>query len=152
MLAEIRRITKTASLRIVLVVAAVVMAASLAPYVYEFWQGPRVMAVEFDGSGWASAVLEGNEIVVPRLLQIAPSAPPPRNPYRLLLWSSGMCWSSEVTAVAPTGWRASLSLRQAREFEDLYCAALRRHLNDRSRLFNCAWVRNEGGRGSLECD
>lgn len=156
-----------ASLWIVLVVAAVVMAASLARDVYEFWQGPRVLAVEFDGSGWASAVLEGNEIV-PRLLQIDVDVyhfnQPPRS--QIMGEWGEECWLTSKTKRVPEGWRERLSPRQAKEFIDLYCEALEDNRVGRPPLSNCAWVRGrnfglfgpewmrrEGWRlGSLVCD
>lgn len=141
MLAEIRGITNTDSLKPVLFVAAVVMAAVVA--LYAFPRGPRVMAVEFNGT-WASAVLEGNEIV-PNLLQIAT---PPREPGdNMRFWADDLtCWSSSETALAPKGWRERLTARQAREFEDLYCTALQR-TNYNWDLVDCAWVRGDG----LDC-
>lgn len=148
MLAEIRGITKSNSLKLVLFVAAVVMAAVLA--LYAFPRGPRVMAVEFDGT-WAGAVLEGNE-VVPRLVQIATPLIPrdqygrPRKNGRPLREGERGCWGTRETFAAPKGWRERLSPRQAREFEDIYCTAVLKTY-DNVRLVNCAWLRD----GELDC-
>ena len=146
---------------IVLYVAAVVMGAVLA--LYAFPQPPRVMAVEFEDNrgymvSWASAVLEGNEIV-PRLVRMSPNSegwfrpqegrgrlkgvtlyPPP-------LSSKQMgCWGVVYTAEEPKGWRERLSPQQAREFEDIYCSAV---LTMGTReLVGCAMMRD----GELICD
>lgn len=100
------------------------------------------MAVEFKDQ-WASAVLEGNEIV-PNLVMMSASRSNSvsmnRVPERLTLGQLERCWTSE-TLQAPKGWRERLTLRQAKEFEIIYCTAvlwagINLALND------CAWMRD----------
>lgn len=129
----------------ILIVAAVVMAACSSPRSPR--DGPRVMAVEFDGR-WAGAVLEGNEIV-PGLVQISFEELPERlvpRPGLVGSWGKlDACWHSGETSEAPKGWRERLTPQQAREFEDIYCDAVVSRSN--VGLVDCAWVRGEG----LDC-
>ena len=100
---------------IVLFVAAVVIAAVLA--LYAFPRGPRVMAVEFDGT-WAGAVLEGNEIV-PSLVEMGDGhlaggydgyAPEPGSE-QLTPEQLESCWNVLETKTVPKGWRERLTPR-----------------------------------------
>lgn len=139
-----RGLIKAKQTRIVLFVAAVIMAAVLA--LYAFPREPRVMAVEFEGH-WAGAVLEGNEIV-PNLVAMAvgwrdegSGRLPGRGAEELTPQQLARCWSTRETLAAPRGWRERLTPRQAREFEIIYCTAVLRAASNRA-LEDCAWMRD----------
>lgn len=151
--------------RIVLLLAVVVMAVLALLDGFRYHE-PRVMAVEFE-EHWASAVLEGNEIVpnlvvmnigplrsskvgmrVPQRYPAPDSSDHPRH-WQLTPRQREECWSKSgyETAYAPKGWRDRLGLWQKWEFERIYCTAVLR-TDDNWTLNNCAWMRD----GELVCD